>query len=246
AGSPSEQMAGMEPGRALPLPVPPPPATAKAPAGSLGLPEPPRPLPPPMPLADEPKAAAPSPLPPMAGVPPTDAAKSSPGQTAPAVPARPLPPAAAPETPKPPGDQLAMAAPPPAQLAPAQPATQPATTAGPLRAGRAPVASMQLAEIEFAPGALTLTADDNRRLADAVKVYEQRGGIMRVVGYGRRGYGADAAQQELASFSKAIERANVVARTLAQLGLPSNRIVVQAAPVGDGLGEDRAEVLLEN
>ena len=69
--------------------------------------------------------------------------------------------------------------------------------------------------------------------------------MVRVVGYGRRGYGADAAQQELASFSRAIERANVVAKALTQLGLASNRIVVQAAPIGDGLGEDRAEVLLE-
>ena len=115
----------------------------------------------------------------------------------------------------------------------------------PQRTGRGGTVSLQAAEIDFANNGMTLTAEDDRRLAGVVKLYDKHGGIVRVVGYGRRGFGADAAQQELASFSKAIERANVVARALAQLGLASNRIVVQAAPVGDGLGEDRAEVLIE-
>jgi outer membrane protein OmpA-like peptidoglycan-associated protein len=115
----------------------------------------------------------------------------------------------------------------------------------PQRTGRGGTVSLQAAEIDFADNSMALTADDDRRLAGVVKLYDKHGGIVRVVGYGRRGFGADAAQQELASFSKAIERANVVARALAQLGLASNRIVVQAAPIGDGLGEDRAEVLLE-
>ena len=111
--------------------------------------------------------------------------------------------------------------------------------------GKGGTVSLQAAEINFAANGMALTEEDDRRLAGVVKLYDKHGGIVRVVGYGRRGFGADAAQQELASFSKAIERANVVARALAQLGLASNRIVVQAAPIGDGLGEDRAEVLIE-
>ncbi|HKW54211.1 MAG TPA: hypothetical protein VJO12_11005 [Stellaceae bacterium] len=134
-----------------------------------------------------------------------------------------------------------------AALAPAPQATPRASGPDPVpqRTGRGGTVSLQAAEINFATNGLTLTEEDDRRLAGVVKLYDKHGGIVRVVGYGRRGYGADAAQQELASFSKAIERANVVARALAQLGLASNRIVVQAAPIGDGLGEDRAEVLLE-
>ncbi|HET7594421.1 MAG TPA: hypothetical protein VFK49_03150 [Stellaceae bacterium] len=138
--------------------------------------------------------------------------------------------------------------PPPAPAAAKAPEQQAALAPVPQAApptGKPGVVSLQAAEINFAANGLTLTPEDDRRLADVVKLYDKHGGIVRVVGYGRRGYGADAAQQELASFSKAIERANVVAKALAGLGLASNRIVVQAAPVGDGLGEDRAEVLLE-
>ena len=141
-------------------------------------------------------------------------------------------------------NQQATPAPAP-QAAPRAPEADLAMAPPPQRTGRGGTVSLQAAEIDFANNGMTLTAEDDRRLAGVVKLYDKHGGIVRVVGYGRRGFGADAAQQELASFSKAIERANVVARALAQLGLASNRIVVQAAPVGDGLGEDRAEVLIE-
>jgi outer membrane protein OmpA-like peptidoglycan-associated protein len=142
-------------------------------------------------------------------------------------------------------EQQAALTPPP-QATPRAPERDPAAAAPvPQPTGKGSTVSLQAAEINFAANGLTLTADDDRRLADVVKLYDKHGGVVRVVGYGRRAYGADAAQQELASFSKAIERANVVAKALAQLGLAANRIVVQAAPVGDGLGEDRAEVLLE-
>lgn len=91
-----------------------------------------------------------------------------------------------------------------------------------------------------------LSPEDNQRLPAVLKLYQESGGTLRVVGYGRRGYGPDAAQQELQSFSRAIDRANAVAQALTKLGVPANSIVVQAAPIGDGLGEDRAEILLEH
>ncbi len=219
---------------------PPPPADMMMPApDKTAAAEPARPAPP-VPLvaapAEAPKAAAApaapadtvapaAPWPPPLG--PSDTEKSPPEQIAALDPVRPPLPAAAPaptaaNTP----EQQAALEPPPRQSRPGS-------------------VSMQAAEIKFAGSGLTLTPDDDRRLADVVKLYDKHGGVVRIVGYGRRGYGADAAQQELASFSKAIERANVVAKALTQLGLASNRIIVQAAPIGDGLGEDRAEVLLE-
>ncbi|HEX6840320.1 MAG TPA: hypothetical protein VF113_02285 [Stellaceae bacterium] len=152
------------------------------------------------------------------------------------------PPAAVPAPAPAQAPQQQAALPPTPQAAPQAPEADVPT---PQRTGRGGTVSLQAAEINFAENGLTLTAEDDRRLAGVVKLYDKHGGIVRVVGYGRRGFGTDAAQQELASFSKAIERANVVARALTQLGLASNRIVVQAAPVGDGLGEDRAEVLIE-
>jgi outer membrane protein OmpA-like peptidoglycan-associated protein len=239
---------------------PPPPADMMMPApDKLAAAEPPRSAPPPAaaaPRADAPKAAAAptaktdTTMPAAAWPPPlgpSDTQNSPPERTAALDPARPPQPpqAAAPApTAKAPEQQQAALAPPPQAMPRAQDA-QPAAVTPPPRTGRLGSVSMQAAEIRFASSGLTLTPDDDRRLADVVKLYDKHGGIVRVVGYGRRGYGADAAQQELASFSKAIERANVVAKALTQLGLASNRIVVQAAPIGDGLGEDRAEVLLE-
>jgi outer membrane protein OmpA-like peptidoglycan-associated protein len=105
--------------------------------------------------------------------------------------------------------------------------------------------SKQVAEIEFVKDETRLTDADGRRLPVVVRLYQENGGTVRIVGYGRRGYGPDAAQQELQSFSRAIDRANAVAQALVKLGIPANNMIVQAAPIGDGLGEDRAEVLLE-
>jgi outer membrane protein OmpA-like peptidoglycan-associated protein len=119
-------------------------------------------------------------------------------------------------------------------------ATPPAAT--PRRPGKV---SKQVAEIEFVKDETRLTTEDSQRLPSVLRLYQENGGTVRVVGYGRRGYGPDAAQQELLSYSKAIDRANAVAQALTKLGVPPSSIVVQAAPVGDGLGEDRAEVLLE-
>jgi len=178
---------------------------------------------------------------------PSDAPKSLPEQTAALDPSRlpQQPPAVAlaPTAVKPPEQQAALS--PPLKAVPRTQESEPAIATPPPRPSKPGSVSLQAAEIKFAGNGLTLTPDDDRRLGDVVKLYDKHGGVVRVVGYGRRGYGADAAQQELASFSKAIERANVVAKALTQLGLASNRIVVQAAPIGDGLGEDRAEVLLE-
>jgi outer membrane protein OmpA-like peptidoglycan-associated protein len=184
-----------------------------------------------------PAAVAPAPAPLGA----SDPQKSAEQQMAALDPARSPPPALVPAPAQTPSQQAALS--PAPQAAPRVPAPEPAPT--PQRTGRGGTVSLQAAEINFANNGMTLTAEDDRRLAGVVKLYDKHGGIVRVVGYGRRGFGADAAQQELASFSKAIERANVVAKALAQLGLASNRIIVQAAPIGDGLGEDRAEVLLE-
>jgi outer membrane protein OmpA-like peptidoglycan-associated protein len=121
----------------------------------------------------------------------------------------------------------------------------PAIAAAPPRSGKGVPRSKQVAEIEFVKGETRLTAEDNQRLPAVIRLYQANGGTIRVVGYGRRGYGADAAQQELQSFSRAIDRANAVAQALGKLGVPANSIIVQAAPVGDGLGEDRAEILLD-
>lgn len=191
------------------------PSIANLPEGEAGKPPPPAP-------DLEPRQAPPTPE--------QQAATPEP-KSPPDAPDLPQSPAAAPTPP--PGETVS----PPTQTALATP--PPATSRRPGKV------SKQVAEIEFFKGDTRLTPEDNQRLPAVLRLFQANGGTVRVVGYGRRGYGPDAAQQELQSYSKAIDRANAVAQALAKLGIPPGNIVVQAAPVGDGLGEDRAEVLLE-
>lgn len=128
---------------------------------------------------------------------------------------------------------------------PADPSEQPAVMRGPR--GRAPSVTLQAAEIGFAGDGRTLSAEDNQRLAEAAKLQKQGGGSLRVIGYTRRGYGPDAAREDLASFGTALDRANTVAQALTKLGVPASRITVQAEPeqARGGLEAGEAEVLLD-
>jgi outer membrane protein OmpA-like peptidoglycan-associated protein len=103
---------------------------------------------------------------------------------------------------------------------------------------------MQVAEIAFPAGSAALGAAETPRLTEVVKLYQQHGGAVRIIGYGHRGSGADAAQQELTSFSQALDRGNAIAQALAHLGLPANKIAVEAAPAAANKGE-QADVFLE-
>jgi outer membrane protein OmpA-like peptidoglycan-associated protein len=143
--------------------------------------------------------------------------------------------------------QLAAAPTPrlPRDFAASGPETQPAIMRAPR--GKGPAVTLEAAEISFAGDGKTLSADDNQRLAEVAKLYKQGAGALRVIGYGRRGHGADAAQQELDGFGEAMDRAGSVAQALAKLGVPAGRITIQTAPelVGGGLAAGRAEVLVE-
>jgi outer membrane protein OmpA-like peptidoglycan-associated protein len=104
---------------------------------------------------------------------------------------------------------------------------------------------MQVAEIAFPAGSAALTPDDAPRLTEVVKLYQQHGGAVRIVGYGHRGSGPDAAQQELTNFSQALDRGNAIAQALARLGLPANKIAVEAAPATAATKGEQADVFLE-
>jgi outer membrane protein OmpA-like peptidoglycan-associated protein len=218
-----------------------------------GRPTPSAPRPkPPVRHSEEPPAESPLASPSINNLPAGEAAKAAP--PAPSLEPRDAPPtpvqqAATPEpksAPPAPDDSVMASPTTPAvastPTAPVQTAMAMPSAATPRRPGKV---SKQVAEIEFVKDETRLTTEDSQRLPSVLRLYQENGGTVRVVGYGRRGYGPDAAQQELQSYSKAIDRANAVAQALTKLGVPPSSIVVQAAPVGDGLGEDRAEVLLE-
>jgi outer membrane protein OmpA-like peptidoglycan-associated protein len=133
----------------------------------------------------------------------------------------------------------------PRDMAPGGLQTQPAVMRAPR--GKGPSVTLEAAEISFAGDGKTLSADDNQRLAEVAKLYQQGAGALRVIGYGRRGSGANAAQQELDGFGEAMDHAGTVAQALAKLGVPPDRITIQTAPelAGGGLAAGRAEVLVE-
>jgi outer membrane protein OmpA-like peptidoglycan-associated protein len=151
---------------------------------------------------------------------------------------------------QPPPQQQVAAAPatpplPPRDVLPGGPAAQPAVMRAPR--GKGPMVTLEAAEIAFAGDGKTLSADDSQRLSEVAKLYQQDGGSLRVIGYARRGYGANAAQLELDGFGEAMDRAGTVAQALAKLGVPPARITIQTAPelVGGGLAAGRAEVFVE-
>jgi outer membrane protein OmpA-like peptidoglycan-associated protein len=139
--------------------------------------------------------------------------------------------------------QLAMALP---SLPRDRPASLPAIMQSP-SGGKGSNIMIEAAEIGFVADGTVLSAEDNEHLAEVVRMYRQGGARLRVVGYGGRGTGAAAAQQELISFGTALDRANAVAQALTKLGVPAGHITVQAAPEPSDSGPEagRAAVLLE-
>ncbi len=135
-----------------------------------------------------------------------------------------------------PSQQMAMAA------SPALPSALPPA----VMRGKGASVTLAAAELGFTADG-SLSGDDRKRLADVAGMVKDGGGTVRIIGYGRKGDGPDAVQQELASFDAALDRANAAARELAKLGVQASQITVQVAPElrDGGLEAGRAEILLE-
>jgi outer membrane protein OmpA-like peptidoglycan-associated protein len=133
-------------------------------------------------------------------------------------------------------------APPPPKLAPAAP-IRTATAAGkPAKPAPPPIAFAKVADIAF-PGDKANLSDADRQVLDKVLPrYRTKPGLVRVVGYA--GIGASATEQ-LSSYRTALDRAQAVAKGLAQAGIPASKIAVEAAPTGTDAGPGRAEILFE-
>jgi outer membrane protein OmpA-like peptidoglycan-associated protein len=123
--------------------------------------------------------------------------------------------------------------PPPGVPPPAATAAPPA--AAPVPASRAPVV------IAFAEGSAAVPGVDRPRL-DGLAAAARQGGTVRIVSQATPAGGGTMGQ--LAAFGLALDRANAVAQVLTAAGVPSERILVEAAPPADRPG--RAEVSLLN
>jgi len=99
-----------------------------------------------------------------------------------------------------------------------------------------------VAEIKFGADATSLTDNDRRTLEAVVPLYRENPGKIRIIGYAAAGSGA---VEQLNSYRIALDRAQAVAAALTHAGVPSDKIQVEAAPVGADSGGSRAEVRLE-
>jgi outer membrane protein OmpA-like peptidoglycan-associated protein len=104
-----------------------------------------------------------------------------------------------------------------------------------------------VAAIAFAGGSAALSDDARDRLSELAATQHKDGGTIRIVGHAEPVKGGDLAQQELASFRLAINRAKAVAQVLTGEGVAAHSIAVEAAPTRPGDADAAsAEVFLEH
>ena len=94
---------------------------------------------------------------------------------------------------------------------------------------------------------------DREKLRDAVATQRSTGGVLRVVGHASRDSGAESVRRDLTNFRMSLDRAQAVARGLVELGVPADRVLVDARsdneladPVNPASSANRrAEIYLE-
>lgn len=123
--------------------------------------------------------------------------------------------------------------------------------------GTAAVDSELAGIIYFAHGSAALDANDRRVLRGIVALNRERGGGILVVGHASAFTGTiNALEHRLANFEISLKRANAVMAELVALGLPHDRVRVEARgdsqpiyhefmPTGEA-GNRRAEIFLEH
>ncbi|MGH7064535.1 MAG: OmpA family protein [Stellaceae bacterium] len=131
--------------------------------------------------------------------------------------------------------------PPPSLPPPAASEPQTAALAGAKPPRPVPV-DTAVGQIAFAGNSATLTDADKPVIEQIVARYRKDPTKVRVVGYAGGGT-ANLDSDQLASFHAALGRAHAVAAALTKAGIPSNRIIVEAAPAGADSGQARAEIL---
>jgi len=116
--------------------------------------------------------------------------------------------------------------------------------------------SIKVATILFDNGSAKLKPRDKRILREVSAFHRKRGGTVRVVGHASsRTRNMDAVRHKMVNFRISAQRADSVARELASLGVPSDKIVVAAhsdeepvyyevMPSGEA-GNRRTEVFLD-
>ncbi len=123
-------------------------------------------------------------------------------------------------------------------------------------AGRSRGSSLMVATIQFANGSADLDSRDRTILRSVVALQRERGGVIRIVGHASsRTADMDPVRHKLVNYDVSSERAEMVAKTLAELGARKQDIVViakadvdplyyEVMPAGEA-GNRRTEVFLD-
>lgn len=116
--------------------------------------------------------------------------------------------------------------------------------------------SLKVATIQYGHGSAALDSRDRTILRNVVALQRERGGLIRVVGHASaRTANMDAVRHKMVNYEVSAERAEVVAKTLTDMGAPPRDIVVVAKadteplyyevmPSGEA-GNRRTEVYLD-
>jgi outer membrane protein OmpA-like peptidoglycan-associated protein len=92
------------------------------------------------------------------------------------------------------------------------------------------------------PGAAAApTGQDRAQIERVAGLYRANPGTVRVIGYAAAP-AAGAGGDPLGSYHAALDRAQAVARALAEAGIPANKIQTEAAPTAGARGLGRVEV----
>ncbi len=156
----------------------------------------------------------------------------------------PPPPAALPAVPRP----AAPAAPPPAVVANAMPQPAPpvpvlAPVAPPPAAARIeprrPPAATTVATLEIRAAAAAPVDQDQAQIERVAALYKNNPGTVRVLAYAAAPSGSG---DPLDSYHAALDRAQAIAKALANSGIPAGKIQIEAAPAGGARVAGRIEI----
>lgn len=115
-----------------------------------------------------------------------------------------------------------------------------ARVAAPAQQSQAALDTPSNALLRFEPGSTDLSNEAIERLVQLVGRYGEVGGTLRVIGHAAGSEGGGAEPRTLA-----YDRALVVAAELKRLGVAAERMRVIADDAGEGISDDRVDVVIE-
>jgi hypothetical protein len=186
-------------------------------------------------------------MPQVRSVPEPEATRPAPPP--PALPAAPLPAAAAAPLPAAVANMMPQPPPPVPVLAPVAP-PPPAANANPkpdaqrkAEPKRAPSATtVATLDIPVAAVGAAPTGQDRAQIERIAGLYRANPGTVRVIGYAAGPAAGAAGGDPLAGYHAALDRAQVVAKALAEAGIPGGKIQTEAAPAAGARAPGRVEI----